>query len=597
MHKQRILFYAEDEDEYEEEPKGEYAAEELPAPEVSHIHSLNGTRKSRPLKVLGQIRDREVCVLIDTGSDRDFLHPQIAEDLHLPLSPIPPFRVYVGNGAALLCTHVSRQTKLEVQGTVFLIDLHILPVHGPDVVLGMDWLESLGKVTADFAGKRIEFRYGDKQIVLQGIVPPPRRMSYQSLTSLLTLQTEVECFELLLLEPDHAAPVVNGGEEFPVGLPPGVIAVLEQFAPVFKLPEGMPPTRPFDHRIHLLPGSRPVNVRPYRYLYFQKNEIERQVKEMLDQGIIQRSSNPFSSPVLLIRKKDGTFRFCIDYRALNSATVPDHFPIPTADELFDELGKSRVFTKLDLRSGYHQIRMHDEDIFKTAFRTHDGHFEFLVMPFGLTNAPSTFQAAMNSILQPLLRKFVIIFFDDILVYSPSMEAHGEHLAAVLAVLQDHSFFVKLSKCSFCCTTVEYLGHLISNGELKADPTKIDAMTAWPKPKNVKQLRGFLGLTGYYRRFIAQYAFIAAPFTDLLMKDAFEWSAAVDESFDNLKKAMTTAPVLRLPNFERQFCVETDASDAGIGAVLLQDNHPIAFFSKKIGPVVVSLQLIIRSCML
>lgn len=351
-------------------------------------------------------------------------------------------------------------------------------------------------------------------------------------------------------------------------LPLGVAGVLESFGEVFKMPEGMPPLRPFDHRVHLLPGTPPVNVRPYRYPYFQKTEIERQVREMLDQGIIQQSNSPFSSRVLLIRKKDGTFRFCIDYRALNTATVPDHFPIPTADELFDELGKARVFTKLDLRSGYHQIRMHGEDVHKTAFRTHEGHFEFLVMPFGLTNAPSTFQAAMNEISRPMLRKFVIVFFDDILIFSTSQEVHNQHLASVLGVLQEHKFFVKLSKCSFCKSTVEYLGHLIGEGSLKADPAKIEAMTAWPVPKNVKQLRGFLGLTGYYHRFIANYALIAAPLTDLLKKDAFIWTDDAGTSFGALKTAMTSAPVLRLPNFELQFCVETDASDAGIGAVLL-----------------------------
>ncbi|XP_042016185.1 uncharacterized protein LOC121764193 [Salvia splendens] len=511
--------------------------------------------------VIGTIQDREVCILIDTGSDRDFLHPRIAESLHLSLSPIRPFRVIVGNGEALLCSHISKQTKLVIQGTIFLVDLHILPVHGPDVILGMDWLESLGPITADFADKKLTFSQGDRRVVLKGILPPLCRFNLHVLSSLVPSQEVLDIFELLLLDQETDQTGQTTEEDFPAGLPPGILEVLTHFQLVFSLPVGMPPKRPFDHRVHLLPGTKPVNVRPYRYPYFQKNEIERQVRDMLEQGIIQRSSSPFSSPVLLIRKKDGTFRFCIDYRALNRATVPDHFPIPTADELYDELGKAQIFTKLDLRSGYHQIRMHDEDVFKTAFCTHDGHFEFLVMPFGLTNAPSTFQAAMNAIFQPMLRKFVIVFFDDILVYSPSTEAHGQHLAAVLDVLQNNSFFMKLSKCSFCSSTVEYLGHLIGEGLVKADPSKISAMTAWPKPK---------------------YAMIAA-LTELLKKDSFNWSTNAEESFGNLKTAMTSAPVLRLPDFERQFCIETDVSDVGIGAVLLQDNHPIAYFSKKLGP--------------
>ncbi|XP_042035243.1 uncharacterized protein LOC121781586 [Salvia splendens] len=490
--------------------------------------------------------------LREDGSDRDFLHPDVAERLHLPLSPIRPFRVFVGNGAALLCTHIAKQTRLKLQDAVFMVDLHILPIHGPDVILGMDWLESLGKISANFASKTLEFVHNGQPFTLQDSYVGSR----------------------------FGDP---GVEAFPADLPVGIAGVLESFRSVFRVPTEMPPIRQYDHRIHLLPGSKPVNVRPYRYPYFQKNEIERQVREMLEQGIIQRSNSPFSSPVLLIRKKDGSFRFCIDYRALNHATIPDHFPIPTADELFDELGKARIFSKLDLRSGYHQIRMHEEDVFKTAFRTHDVHFEFLVMPFGLTNAPSTFQAAMNSIFQPMLRKFVIVFFDDILIYSPTVQDHEAHISAVLAVLREHSFFVKLSKCSFCSSTVEYLGHLITDGSLKADPTKIEAMTAWPVPRTVKQLRGFLGLTGYYRRFIAQYALIVAPLTDLLKKEAFCWSPAADEAFLSLKEAMTKTPVLRLPDFEKPFCIETDASDSGIGAVLLQDNHPIAFYSKKLGP--------------
>ncbi|XP_041999909.1 uncharacterized protein LOC121749403 [Salvia splendens] len=420
--KQRMLCYADEDDAGIDEWDGDVRDEEV-IREVAHIHSLDGGRRSRPLKVLGQIQDREVCILVDTGSDRDFLHLEIAESLHLSLSPIRPFRVFIGNGVALLCTHMSRQTKLEVQGSVFVVDLHILPIHGTDVILGMDWLESLGKISADFAGKTLEFIHKGQPFTLNGITAPPRRLGVHSLFMLHSSPDVSACFEIVLLELESAASKL---EAFPGDLPVGIAGVLEGFRNVFRVPTDMPPTRQYDHRIHLLPGSKPVNVRPYRYPYFQNTEIERQVREMLEQGIIQWSNSPFSSPVLLIRKKDGSFCFCIDYRSLNNATIPDHFPIPTADELFDELGKARVFSNVDLRSGYHQIRMHEEDVFKTAFRTHDGHFEFLVMPLGLTNTPSTFQAAMNSIFQPMLRKFVIVFFDDILIYSPSVKAHETH---------------------------------------------------------------------------------------------------------------------------------------------------------------------------
>ncbi|XP_047978667.1 uncharacterized protein LOC125220549 [Salvia hispanica] len=582
--KQKMLSYIGEDDDDQSDNSDFYEEDDaVIRADLSHLHTLTGGGTARPFNVFGTIGQTPVSILIDTGSTHDFLHPRVAEQLQLALTPIRPFRVYVGNGASLVCLHIARRTKLSVQGVDFLIDLHIMEVHGPDIVLGMAWLESLGKISADFVGKTLEFCQNGVRVAIHGVQPAPRLISLQSLAMLTSHSPTHEFYEIIPVESEGDAILLAAEEDFPPTIQPEVRTMLETFRQVFTMPTGMPPRREFDHRIHLLPNSKPVNVRPYRYPYFQKNEIERQVREMLDQGIIQRSHSPFSSPVLLIRKKDGTFRFCIDYRALNLATVPDHFPIPKADELFDELGQAKFFTKLDLRSGYHQIRMHDADVFKTAFRTHDGHFEFLVMPFGLTNAPSTFQAAMNAIFQPLLRKCVIVFFDDILVYNSSLADHCSHLTEVLNLLQKNQFFVKLSKCSFCSTTVEYLGHLVSDGVLKADPTKIEAMTTWPPPKTVKQLRGFLGLTGYYRRFVANYAMIAAPLTDLLKKEAFAWSLVAEEAFTALKGAMTTTPVLSLPDFDKQFCIETDASDVGIGAVLLQDKHPIAFYSKKLGP--------------
>lgn len=306
------------------------------------------------------------------------------------------------------------------------------------------------------------------------------------------------------------------------------------------------------------------------------------VQEMLKQGIIQPSTSPFSSPIVLVKKKYGKWRFCTDYRALNAITIKDSFPLPIVDDLLDELFGAKYFSKLDLCWGYQQILVQHEDRYTTAFRTHHGHYEWLVMPFGLTNAPATFQCLMNTIFQKELRKFVLVFFDDILVYSPSWSAHLSHLELVLQTLQ-HVLFTRLSKCSFGLLEVEYLGHKVSGARVAMDDGKVQAVLDWPTPTNVEQLRGFLGLTGYYHRFIKVYATLAGPLTDLLKKETFYWTDATEQAFIKLKQAITSAPVLALPDFTQPFVLETDASGVGVGAVLSQNSHPIAYFSKKLVP--------------
>jgi hypothetical protein len=271
--------------------------------------------------------------------------------------------------------------------------------------------------------------------------------------------------------------------------------------------------------------------------------------------------------VLLVKKADGSWRFCIDYRALNDHTSKDKFLIPVVDELLDELHGAKYFTKLDLRSGYHQVRRHSADIEKTALRTHHDHFEFLVMSFGLSNAPATFQALMNDVLHPFLRRFMLVFFDDILIYSTSWSEHLQHVGLVFTTLRAHGPLLKRSKCSFGALSVAYLSHVISTDGVAMDSDKVAAVASWPLPRSPRGVRGVLGLAGYYRKFIRDFSSIAAPLTRLLWKEAFVWTAEADKAFAALKWALSSAPVLQMPDFECQFVVYCDASGTGFGTIL------------------------------
>ena len=538
------------------------------------LHALSGYGTPETLRVTGRINLHHVTILVDGGSTHNFVQERLVKTLGLNPQPTPTLRVLVGNGNTVECSQVCSEVTVHIQGVSFSVNLHVLPLYGADVVFGVPWLKALGPVLTDYNNLVMKFMHDDRIIELKGSSETPlTAISPPQLRRLVQTQGASEFFHIRVCPSPEHTPNNSPNTQS------AILDVINQFPSLFQPPTKLPPSRATNHHIHLLPNSTPVNVRPYRYPNFQKEEIESQVNTMLQNGIICPSNSPYSSPVLLVKKRDGTWRFCVDYRALNALTVKDRFPIPTIDELLDELGGAYWYSKLDLLQGYHQILMAPEDVNKTVFRTHHGHYEFLVMPFGLCSAPSSFQATMNAIFGPCLRKFLIVFFDDILVYSKTFHDHLEHLRNTFQIISDNGFVLKKSKCSFAIQQVEYLGHVVSARGVEPVPEKVLAVQQWPPPRSVRHLRGFLGLSGFYRRFIKGYATLATPLTALLATDQFGWTPEAEDAFNRLKEALCKAPVLALPDFAAPFIIETDASGAGMGAILSQHHHPLAFFSK------------------
>ncbi len=296
--------------------------------------------------------------------------------------------------------------------------------------------------------------------------------------------------------------------------------------------------------------------------------MKRQIDVLLEQGWIRPSSSPYGAPILFIPKKDGKWRMCIDYRALNKITVKNRYPLPKVEELMDRLHGARYFSKIDLSSGYHQIRVRESDVHKTVFVSRYGSYEYLVMPFGLCNAPATFQWVMNTILRDGLDQFVLVFLDDILIFSRTLEEHMDHIRVVLDRLRVREFFGRLPKCDFFRTEVEYLGFDVGADGIKPSLSKVEAILNWPTPECVTDVRSFLGLTSFYRKFIRWFSELAAPLTDLTKKERkWKWSDPEEQAFNRLKTAMFIVPVLKLPDFDREFTIMTDASEVSVGGIL------------------------------
>ena len=463
-------------------------------------------------------------------------------------------RVSLPAGDPLFLDRVVRDSRVLIGGQEFPADLVALDMRDFNVVLGMDWL-SRHRATLDCYKKEVKLHRPRKlEVKFRGI----RRELSSSMISALAAQRMLRkgC-------QGYLAYVVETRKE---GTLVDEIPVVREFPDDIA---GLPPERVVEFTIDLILGTRPISIPPYRIAPAELRELKAQLEELLSKRFIRPSISPWGAPVLFVKKKDGSLRLCIDYRQRNRGSIRNQYPLPRIDELFDQLQGSRVYSKIYLRSGYHQLRVQEGDVPKTAFKTRYEHYEFMVMPFGLTNASTAFMDLMNWVFQPYLDRFVIVFIDDNLVYSGSPEEHSEHLRIVLQTLRKRQLYAKLSKCQFWLDRVTFLGHVISVEGVSVDPQKIEVVVNWKPPKNVSEVRSFLGLAGYYRKFFKGFSKIAAPLTKLTRKNVkYDWVDACQQSFEELKGRLTSAPVLALPNGRDGFVVYSDASRQGLGCVLM-----------------------------
>ena len=532
------------------------------------------------MRVQGKVAGVPASILLDTGASDIFVSTKFAKQLGIKARPSYA-TINLANGTAIQVKGTCNlQLKLDAycdQLTFYVIDLST----DFDIILGNSWLKPLGakldlgveNVTINKSGRQFTIHCSNAPISAADSTEP----KFLSVMQCKRLERR-GCKTLLI----NVMPVTENSA--PVD--PAIQTVLDEYADRFPddLHE-LPKERPVFHTIPLQDPNAPPPFRPlYRLSPLERQEVETQVKSLLAKGFIEPSNSPYGAPILFVQKKDGSLRMVIDYRALNKLTIKNRYPLPRIDDLLDGATGATVFSSLDLMSGYHQIRIQPDDIPKTAFRTPFGLFQWKVLSFGLTNAPATFQAVMNDIFRPLIHKCVLVYLDDILVYSKTMEEHAEHLRQVLQILRDQDFYAKLSKCSFAQSELEFLGHILGKDGLRVDPRKTAAVESWPTPTDISQVRSFLGLANYFRKFIKDYSLMTLPLTHLLRKDVpWHWSDNCEAAFHQVKHALTHAPVLALPDFSLPFEVVVDASGTGIGAVLLQQGRPICYESRQLTP--------------
>lgn len=521
---------------------------------------------SKPFLVPVTVRFGERCfsfsALLDSGAAGNFVTPTVAEALQLPLNTLsPPVSIQALDGGPVGNGTISQITSM-VQLTVYSvhhesINFLVLPSMQHPVVLGLPWLQTHDPVVS-WKGGNIH--------------------SWSPFCQNHCLK--YPCASTSIESPDSA-------------VIPEIPNQYMDLDAVFSKTRAthLPPHRPWDCAINLLPGTSPPRSRVYPLSPTETQAMEEYVQEALQQGFIRPSTSPAASGFFFVEKKDGGLRPCIDYRGLNAITVKYRYPLPLVPSAIEQLRGACYYTKLDLRSAYNLVRIREGDEWKTAFSTSTGHYEYLVMSYGLVNAPSVFQSFVNDILRDMIGKYVVAYIDDILIYSTTLAQHYLHVRQVLARLLHHQLYVKLEKCLFHQTTISFLGYVIGPDGARMEDQKVEAVTQWPAPKNIKELQRFLGFANFYRRFIRSFSSVAAPLTALLKGKprSLQWTDAAQDAFTALKQRFTTAPILKFPDPTKQFVVEVDASDVGVGAVLSQRRgeppklHPCAFYSHRLSP--------------
>ncbi len=561
-----------------------------------HTHHLSNCQCSFPQHVLGPndllranglIMGSVVSFLFDSGSSHNFINDRLVQILGLPTRLSDhTYQVHLADGGIQYINGAIHELPIHIDTYVESVDFHVMSLRSTDVILGYPWFFNKNSSLAiDWVNHSITFSYNNFEHFIQCIKKP---FALPTITS----SDEYSCSTIYccILDLDlQISNVENGTDQLTYYEQRLLDSLLNEFLDVFpkELPHGLPPKRNIDHHIDLIPGTSPVSIPPYRLSRSEEDEIASQLKEYLSMGHIRQSKSPWGAPVLLVKKKDGTWRMCVNYRRLNKVTIKNSYPLPRADDLIDRLHGAQYFSKIDLRTGYHQIRIAEDDVPKTAFRTRYGHYEFLVMPFGLTNAPATFQQEMNDMFRDQLGQFIIVFLDDILIYSRTLDEHCQHVRFALQTLRKHNFYAKISKCEFFKKSITYLGHLITERGVQIDPSRTEKVKLWPIPRTVRELRSFLGFVGFLRKSIRNYSQLTTPFTNLLKGQTrkstkpIPWNDLLEESFRALKEHICNAPSLLLPDPSKPFEVETDASDYAVGAVLYQDGKPVAFESKKL----------------